>query len=184
VGARYSWRCWHDLAPTYSGWWDGRLPEHWRTAGTRNVERQEGQGKARWAITPVHAMVNYAYAILATEATVTAHEFGLDPGIGMMHTNRRHQRDLISDLMEPVRPIADEIVLDLLDTRAFERGDVYETRDGRCRLGPALARELAQTSPRLYEAMQPHCLGVVQTLVRTTNGQVPTRARRVGRLVA
>jgi hypothetical protein len=42
--------------------------------------------------------------------------------------------------MEPGRPIADEIVLDLLNTRPLDRGDLYETRDGHVRLGATLAR--------------------------------------------
>jgi CRISPR associated protein Cas1 len=101
-----------------------------------------------------------------------------------MHTNRRYQRDLVSDLIEPARPVADAIVLDLLDAHQLDRGDVYETRDGRCRIGPPLARELAQAAPQLYDAIQPHCLRVVQTLLSTTKGHTPSRARRVGRLIA
>jgi CRISPR-associated protein Cas1 len=186
VAARYYWKAWRDLPVRYTGWWAGRLPEHWATAGTRNVMHptdRTGLTSPRYAITPVMAAINYAYAILATEATITAHEFGLDPSVGFMHTSRRHQRDLISDLMEPARPVADEMVLNLLASRPFDRGDVQETKDGRCRLGTTVAHELALTGPRLYEATQPHCLHVVQTLLQTTKGQVPSRARRVGRLV-
>lgn len=51
AGARYYWRCWHNLAPTYGDWWADRLPERWRTAGTRNVSHQPGQLRPRHAIT-------------------------------------------------------------------------------------------------------------------------------------
>jgi hypothetical protein len=42
----------------------------------------------------------------------------------------------------------------------------------------------SSTTPNLYEAIQPHALRIVQTLLSTTKGQTPSRARRVGRLVA
>lgn len=125
-------------------------------------------------------MINYAYAILRTETTISIHEFGLDPGQGMMHGTRRHQGNLVSDLMEPGRPTADKIVLDLLESRPLEPGDVFETRDGRCRLGQSLITDLSHASSQLYEAMQPHCLATVQTLLKTTKGIVPSKARRVG----
>jgi CRISPR-associated endonuclease Cas1 len=182
VAARYYWKSWRTLPVQYSPWWAGRLPEHWLVAGNRSVERSTRRNPVfapRHAISPVHALINYAYAILRTETTISIHEFGLDPGQGLMHSTRRHQGDLVSDLMEPGRPVADEIVLDLLQSRSLDRGDVYETRDGRCRIGPSLAREISHAGPRLYDAMQPHCFATVQTLVATTKGRVPSRARRV-----
>ena len=51
--------------------------------------------------------------------------------------------------MEAGRPTADETVLELLGRRELRRGDVYETREGVCRIGPDLARELAQQGPAL-----------------------------------
>jgi len=45
--------------------------------------------------------------------------------------------------MEPVRPIVDKFVLDLLADRELGPREVFETRHGICRLGPGLARELA-----------------------------------------
>lgn len=187
IAARYYWKAWRGLPVSYSGWWEGRLPEHWRTAGTRSVARDSAgsrQISTRHAITPVNALLNYAYAILRTETTISIHEFGLDPCHGLMHRNRRHQDDLVSDLMEPGRPVADEIVLGILQSRPLDRADVRETRDGRCRLGETLARELAAAAPLLYDAMQPHCFATVQALLETTKGLVPSKARRVGTIRA
>lgn len=50
--------------------------------------------------------------------------------------------------MEPARPVAGELVLDLLGDRHLKRGDIQETREGVCRIGPPLARELAHLLPR------------------------------------
>jgi len=49
--------------------------------------------------------------------------------------------------MEPVRPLVDRFVLDLLADRFFATADFHETRQGACRITPDLARDLAATSP-------------------------------------
>lgn len=72
---------------------------------------------------PVNAMLNLAYA--ATEALCirACHATGLTPVIGISH-NRRYSRrreglqarnSMAYDLMEPLRPYADKIVLSMLD---------------------------------------------------------------------
>jgi hypothetical protein len=67
---------------------------------------------------------------------IAAHKLGFDPSIGILHTDQRYRRSLASDLMEPARPVADRMVLDLLSRRELTRGDAVETREGVCRLGP------------------------------------------------
>jgi CRISPR/Cas system-associated endonuclease Cas1 len=61
-----------------------------------------------------------------------------------MHADVRYRGGLSVDLMEPLGPLVDEIVLDLLERRELGRGDVIETRQGICRVGERLARELAE----------------------------------------
>jgi len=58
---------------------------------------------------------------------------------------RQSGGSLASDLMEAVRPPVDRVVVDLLGERALVRRDVIETREGVCRVGASLARELAGT---------------------------------------
>ena len=57
--------------------------------------------------------------------------------------------------MEPVRSNVDRFVLKLLTTRELERGDVFETREGVCRLGPELARQLAASASQLRSSLMP-----------------------------
>lgn len=52
---------------------------------------------------------------------------GFDPTLGLMHADKRYRPSLASDLMEPVRLVADRIVVELLRDREFSRGDVVET---------------------------------------------------------
>jgi CRISPR-associated endonuclease Cas1 len=178
LAARYYWSTWSRLPVRFSSWWGCRLPDHWVTAGNR-TNRTQPDPSPRNARTPVQAMLNYGYAILENEALIAIHEFGLDPGIALSHATRRHRHNLVADLMEPARPIVDAAVLDLLDQRVLGQGDVYETRDGRCRIGPPLAGEIARHAPAFYEAVSPHCFGVVRTLL-AKDGVAPTRGRRVG----
>jgi len=46
-----------------------------------------------------------------------------------------YRPSLASDLMEPVRPVADRIAFELLTDREFSRGEVIEIRQGVGRLG-------------------------------------------------
>jgi len=100
-------------------------------------------------------MLNYGYAILETEASLVCHAAGLDPALGLMHTDTRYRGSLASDLMEPVRPIVDKVVLELLTDRELERGDVVETREGVCRLGAKLACELAASAAHVHRNLAP-----------------------------
>lgn len=186
AGRNY-WQTWARVAPTFDGPWAKTIPEHWKTAGSRTsrVDRK----RARYAITPVHAILNYTYAILEVEATIASHAVGFDPSLGIMHADRRYRGSLASDLMEPCRPIADRAVLDLLNDRPLRRGDVFETRGGACRVGVPLARELAHLAPELRNAVAPHAEGLVRTLLGaektatplTRRNQRATNERRVSR---
>lgn len=86
------------------------MPAHWRTAGPR-TSPASGLKSSRKAATPFDALINYAYAILETEATIALHAHGFDPGIGILHTDKRYRGSLAHDLMEPVRPVVDGLVI-------------------------------------------------------------------------
>jgi hypothetical protein len=135
-----------------------------------------GYKSSRKAATPFHALVNYAYAILETEATITLQAYGFDPGMGILHTDKRYRGSLAHDLMEPMRPVVDGLVLGLLADHALQRGDVYETREGVCRLGPPLARRLAGWAPSLRPALA-NSAHELEALLLGAPGTRPTRRR-------
>ena len=117
----------------------------------REKADQGGRSAGQWAV----AILNYSYAILQAEATIAAHKLGLDPALGLMHTARRYRSSLATDLMEPARPAADLFVLDLLEQHRFQRGELRETREGVCRVGPRIAKQLASASPEMRTAVAP-----------------------------
>jgi CRISPR/Cas system-associated endonuclease Cas1 len=46
--------------------------------------------------------------------------------------------------MEPIRPVVDRAILELVKTTVFRGGDFSIQSDGVCRLNPELARRVAQ----------------------------------------
>ncbi len=145
----------------------GRVPAHWRTVGPRSSALT---GVPRSAITPGHALLNYAYATLESEARIAALTAGLDPEMGLLHALRRFRNSFAHDLMEPLRPAVDAYVLDMLASRTFAAADFVEARSGSCRLVPDLARLVANTGP-LWR-------GRLASLVRHVADQLATAEHR------
>ena len=107
------------------------IPEHWRTLGIRMSPLSNSP---RLAITPGHAVLNYLYALLEAESTVASLSLGLDPAIGLFHSDLRYRNSFSCDLMEAVRPEVDRWLISFLGNRHFEKSDFFETRRGQCRL--------------------------------------------------
>lgn len=105
-----------------------RRPGHWRHFGTRVSPLTEPS--PRRAVNPANAVLNYLYAILEAEARIAALAVGLDPVLGLLHADRPNRDSLACDLMEPVRPAVDRLVLELLSRRTFTKEDVFELLDG------------------------------------------------------
>lgn len=177
AAGRVYWQTWARLPVRFGCSWSERVPEHWHVAGPR-TSKAENKRRARKATSPAHAILNYSYAILETEATIACHAMGLDPSLGLMHTDLRYRGSLATDLMEPVRPTVDVVVLDLLESRELERGDIQETREGVCRVGPSLACVLASYAPMYRRAVAPYAEQLARTLSRTEHHPTPiTRSR-------
>jgi CRISP-associated protein Cas1 len=176
VAGRWYWRTLAQIPIEFERAMSRRVPEHWHSGGPRTSSGSGFKGP-RKANTPLHALANYAYAVLETEARIALQAYGFDPGLGIMHTDKRYRGSLAADIMEPVRPLADEVVLRLLD-RPLARGDVYETRDGICRLGPSLARQVAVAAPELREALLPHAARLSNALLGRTGGEARRPRRR------
>lgn len=93
-------------------------------------------------------MLNYTYSVVEAESRIACLAVGLDPMIGILHTDRTARDALALDLTEPIRPTIDRFVLDLLRTRELTRQDLFELPDGQCRLMPPFTEVLAATAPR------------------------------------
>ena len=63
---------------------------------------------------------------------------GLDPSIGVTHSNDRNQIPLVYDLMEPLRPVVDRRILEFALGNVFSPGDFTINKVGGCRLNPQM----------------------------------------------
>lgn len=137
------WSAWHSVVVNFPRIDLLRVPDHWRTFGTRLSPLS---GSPRLAVNPANAILNYLYALLESETRLAAAAMGLDPGIGILHVDRDARDSLACDLMEPVRPQVDAYLLNWLTREPLRREWFFEQRDGNCRVMAALAVRLSETA--------------------------------------
>ena len=79
----------------------------------------------------VNAMLSLAYVLLASEAASALSAVGLDPFVGVFHTDKPGRRSLALDLMEELRPVmADRFVISLVNTRQVAASDFVQKESG------------------------------------------------------
>jgi len=169
VAASVYWPALHDVPAHFTKGDDKKVPAHWHTFGQRRSPLSQS---ARMAVTPAHALLNYAYALLVAEARIACLTVGLDPGLGILHADKANRDSLVADVMEPIRPRVDAYVLDLLDRRTFRSSDFIETRQGACRVLAPLTHELAESTTTWAQLVGPVVERVAATLAKTSEGAV------------
>jgi CRISPR-associated endonuclease Cas1 len=157
------WQTWNDVPVTFIRRDAARIPEHWKTFGSRVSPLSNRPSQA---INPANAALNLVYSVAAAETRVACLTAGLDPGIGLFHTDALNRDSLVFDVMEPVRPQVDAWLLDVLDSRVWTWDDFAEIRDGVCRILPAQAHVLAETATAWYKAVAPYVEHVARTLAQ------------------
>jgi len=155
------WLAWRTLPLNFPKKDLPRVPEHWRSFGTRISPLT---GSPRLAVTPGCAMMNYLYALLESEASLAAHAVGLDASIGIFHVDQPNRDSLACDLMEPVRPQVDAYLLDWITTQPLKREWFFEQPNGNARLMASLTEKLSETVPNWGRAVAPVAEWVAQAL--------------------
>jgi CRISP-associated protein Cas1 len=152
IAADY-FRVWSSLAIKWKPLKRYPIPSDWSSYRSRVALghgirlRADGGGYNRGATHPVNAMLNYAYAVLIAQTQIRLIVEGYDPTIGIMHEKkalRGINPGFALDHMEPMRPVVDRAVLQLIDTVTFTGADFAIQHDGVCRMNPELARRVAQ----------------------------------------
>ncbi len=174
-GATAYWAAWSQVEVRFVKREQTTVPEHWRRFERRSSPLTQSPRKAA---NPANALLNYLYAVTEAEARLAALAVGLDPGLGVMHTDLRSRNSMASDLMEPVRPLVDEWLLTLLSKTTFRKRDFFETRQGVCRVMPPTTHALAETAPRWAAAIAPVAEDVVRRLLASVaKASKPRRGR-------
>jgi CRISPR-associated endonuclease Cas1 len=170
VAAEAYWEAWRDLPFPFPTRDHRTVPDHWKTFGQRRSLLTNGP---RNATNPAGALLNLAYSLIEAETTLALHAVGLDPGIGIFHTDRRDRDSLTLDVMEAIRPAGDAYVLGLLTQRTLSARDFIETRQGGCRLHPSLARNLLATLLGWRKHAAPIAEHVAHVLAQAAPTDVP-----------
>jgi hypothetical protein len=147
-----------------------RVPEHWRSFGTRASPLT---GSPRRAVNAANSALNYLYCVLESEARLAAAALGLDPGLGVLHVDTPARDSLACDIMEPVRSAVDSYILDWITRQPLKREWFFEQRDGSCRLMSPFAVRLSETASIWRRAVAP-----VAEWIANNSGQLRRRARR------
>jgi CRISPR-associated endonuclease Cas1 len=158
------WIAWQNVPVTFPRKDLPRVPDHWRTFGTR---KSVLSGSPRLAVNPANATLSYLYSILSAEASLAIAAMGLDPGLGYLHVDNSYRDSLAWDLIEPSRPKVDAFVFDWISGKALKREWFFEQRNGNCRLMADFASILSETAPMWRRAVAPYAEWLAHTLWST-----------------
>jgi CRISPR-associated endonuclease Cas1 len=109
-----------------------RIPQHWLTLGGRISPISK---HAMHAATPGQAVINYTYAVAESLCSIELAAVGLNPDVGIIHTDVDNRRSMALDLIEAIRPDADRLVFRYFRNQVFRKSDFWETDRGSVRLG-------------------------------------------------
>ena len=124
-------------------------PDEWHRFYSRQSLAVLNKGGANiFATHPINAMLNYVYTVLLGQMQLKVIADGYDPMLGVIHTRKRSsygppRPGFAIDIMEPMRPVVDRVILELISKEVFSGADFDLQSNGVCRVIPELARLLA-----------------------------------------
>lgn len=145
--------------------WDEPVPDAWQTFTSR--ESEISPTKKRNATDPVNALLNYGYGVLEGRTVAACHEMGLDPDMGILHADETYRPSMVSDLMEPGRPMVDRLLLDWISSRSFKKREFVQSSQSRTvRLTPPISRHVASLVSDAVGELYPYWEDVLDILVQ------------------
>jgi CRISPR-associated endonuclease Cas1 len=166
LAAAKFWDAWRDLPILFPRKDVGRVPSHWLTFGPRHSPLTGGP---RLSVNPANSLLNYTNAVAESECRLAACACGLDPGLGILHTDTANRDSLALDLIEPIRPAIEAWLLDWLMHEPLRRSDFVEAGDGNCRLSSTLCSKLSETAPTWGRLVAPWAEYVARALWTTAS---------------
>jgi hypothetical protein len=146
------WTAWSSIRVRWRMRDLARIPQRWTRFGSRASLLT---GAPRAATSIGSAALNYLYGMLEAESRLALLAQGLDPTLGILHTDQRNRDSFALDAMEPIRPDVDAFAINLLEDRIFTSRDFVELPNGVCRLCASLTHDLALTLPHWRMLVQP-----------------------------
>jgi len=153
ITANVYWNAWSEIEVPFVRKDVPRVADHWRTfEGRRSAVNL---GTSRSATDPANALLNYGYRLLEAEGRLACLAVGLDPGLGILHSDLKGRDSMVLDVMEAVRPVVDGYVLDLFKVRLLTKTDFAEDGRGVLRVLPPLTHRIAEAMPTWAQAFGP-----------------------------
>ena len=150
-----------------------RIPEHWKSIGSRHSPLSGGP---RLAVTAFHSVLNYCFALVEAESRLALVSVGLDVALGVgLHTDTPNRDSLALDVLEPVRPEVERWLVSWITKESFRKADFFETATGNCRLKAHLCARLSETGPTWGKLVAPWAEYVARTLWASTS---PSKSER------
>ncbi len=97
---------------------------------------------------PFNAALNYCYGILYSQVEKACILAGLDPFVGVLHTDNYNKKSMVFDLIEPFRIFAEQVVVYLFTGRKIKEG-FFDYVEGAVSLN-------AEGKPVVVEALNNH----------------------------
>jgi hypothetical protein len=133
----------------------------------------------RLSVNPPNALLNFLHSLLESEARLALSALGLDPGIGVLHSDTRTRASLACDLMEPVRPQVDAFLLDWPKRSPLRREWFLEGKKGttplRCGTSPVAALSGHCVHWRPFSAVIRSAQSLPNTSLRSVSNRTPLR---------
>ena len=112
----------------------------------------------------INSMLNYGYAVLRAMVARAIVASGLHPGLGLHHHNRSNPFCLADDLMEPFRPLVDEVVVQRIEHPEAPIAETLTPEDKQVLIHRLMAGDEEETSltsqlTRLTASLAAVCLG-------------------------
>lgn len=114
---------------------------------------------------PVNACLSLAYTLLHAEAVDAILGAGLDPGIGFFHEAQHGRESFACDLVETVRPLAEEWVWEMFQQRLLQPAN-FKLLQGGCLLGKAGRRTYYEQFEPLRATSQRRLRHVLRAIIR------------------
>ena len=152
-GANLHWSCWERGVEVVFARKDlPRVPEHWRRFnGRRSLVNA---GSPRSATDVAGCLLNYGYKLAEVESVLAIRRLGLSESIGVLHSDAAGRPSFACDVMEAVRSLVDEYVLDVC-AGPLRKRDFTEDHRGVVRVLAPMSHRLAEAMPAYAHALGP-----------------------------
>jgi len=114
----------------------------------------------------INGLLNYGYALIRGNIARSVSAYGFIPALGLNHKNHYNGFNLVDDLIEPLRPLVDLCVYEMLNNDP----DVCMNKDNKIKLIKIFEREM-----KIQNSMQqiPNCIEIMVSSLRSNYLELP-----------